>query len=224
MTVIQSKKDQRISYQCGPSMDSNIIFHTEALIDGKVEGTADAMSKKATKQAAALNALRKLVPELHSVLGETFGGTKQSGNVHEVALFRDVPISDPCIGDMAVKAGVCLPTRQIGPKRNEYSCTAGRYSAAVVHTRMVRAKQLCAQRILQELHPQLRTYGKFLELYGSVFQEKRKRLLKEAKSLYQLAPGAVEDKIDWPRLVRLQEEMRKLIAQTPGVLSSIRYV
>lgn len=88
----------------------------------------------------------------------------------------------------------------------------------------MKAKHLCAQQILQQIHPELRTYGEFLELYGSAFRERKQRLMEDANCLFQLPPGPVEDKIDWPRLRLLQEEMQKLIPEVPGTLSSIRYV
>ena len=69
--IHRSGNDQHIAYECRPSLDSNQIHQTLVLLDGKVEGTAEGMSKKASKHAAALDALRKLVPELHDALGRS---------------------------------------------------------------------------------------------------------------------------------------------------------
>ena len=71
-------------------------------------------------------------------------------------------------------------------------------------------KQVAAQRILQLIHPNIKTFGSLLRLYGrgSCLTPKEKK--EEERKITELQSAACPNKPNYAILNKLKEEMRKL--------------
>ena len=177
-------------------------------------------------------------------------GEKAQGN--DEIVFRDIEIQDERVEGVCHKADVPKPfqllttalSRMQGsqhkkanftakvdptkPRKNEYTMTVvvgtRTYSAFIVYEKKHEAKHLCAQKILQDMHPDLKYYGQLLELYGQSYHRKNQEKKATQRSITDLQAKGKWGEPNWELLEKLKEEMRKIKVEEGGRMhTSIRY-
>ncbi|GAV09505.1 hypothetical protein RvY_19037 [Ramazzottius varieornatus] len=226
--------------------DVNAPYQCVVSVEGKEEGRGMGGSKKAAKAAAAATAIVKLAPEFKKVLE----GEAMLENDEDI--FRDIAIEDQRVNDITHKAGIAQPYQLLnlaltrrqgsqhqkvdfktevgksGAKKNDYHMRAvagdREYSAMIVSPERHIAKQMCAQKILQEMHPDLKYYGQLLELYGESHQRNIRKKKATQRSITDLQAKGKWGEPNWELLDKLKEEMRKIKVEAGSQRhSSIRY-
>ncbi|OQV13069.1 putative Microprocessor complex subunit DGCR8 [Hypsibius exemplaris] len=240
-------------YEFRQPLDTAHTHEVIILLDGQEVSAGAGSTKKAAKDEAAGSLLLKLAPELRDVLAKTTaesspGVVKQS---HEAEVFGDMSVDDFRVSELAFQAGMVNPSeallralccldrrnvslvrsrmamtaRRLSEYENEYTMTAGPYTASVIMGEPLKAKFLCAQRILKQMHPELPRYVDVLRLYGAEYTARIQQRREQDRSIYATVagPSVVEREPNWALMEKLREEMHKVLPVCPGALSSIRY-
>ncbi|XP_065201300.1 microprocessor complex subunit DGCR8-like isoform X2 [Planococcus citri] len=96
-------------------------------------------------------------------------------------------------------------------KNNQFTMTVGKHTVTV-HCRNKRdGKQKAAQAILQALHPQLKTWGSLVRLYGNRSIKNAKEKKMEEQEITQLQTQAKINSPNYAILNKLNEELEKLL-------------
>lgn len=195
--------------------------------------------------------LLKLAPELKEVLEKTAtpGERREPSKTDDQDVFGNMAIDDFRVADVAFEAGSISPSqallralccfdrknvaltksrmtmtsRRVSKWENEYKMSAGPFSTTVIHKDQLKAKYLCAQKILKLMHPDLQSYVEILKLYGVECAARVRQNGERQRSIRATALPAVDKEPNWAMLEMLKTEMLKLIPTVPGALSSIRY-
>lgn len=157
----------------------------------------------------------------------------------DLTFFDEISITDPRVAEFCAKTTEPLPhailitclQRNLGlgnmdikydintlkHQRNEYTMKVGKHEASVICRNKKDGKQRASQKILQLLHPHIRSWGSLLRLYGS----RSVRSFKEKKQLEQeitlLQGKAAVNQPNHAILDKLRQEMRKLSEQRQAV-------
>jgi microprocessor complex subunit DGCR8 len=101
-------------------------------------------------------------------------------------------------------------------KYNQFTMTVGKHTVTVSCRNKREGKQKAAQQILQGLHPQLKTWGSLVRLYGnrSVKNAKEKKL--EEQEITQLQTLAKINSPNYAILNKLKAELEKLYQKRVG--------
>ncbi|XP_044765017.1 microprocessor complex subunit DGCR8 [Coccinella septempunctata] len=197
-------------------------------------GVGYGTSKKQAKSEAAKNTLEILIPEMRSkITADPKTGSSTSKDPDEdLSFFDEIRIEDPRVAEFCAKTTepsphdillTCLQ-RNFGlndlkisyqgktskNKKNEFTMTVGKHTATVTCQNKRDGKQRASQAILQALHPNLKTWGSFLRLYGnrSVKSFKVKKL--EEQEITLLQSKAAVNSPNFAILDKLKLELSKL--------------
>ena len=95
----------------------------------------------------------------------------------------------------------------------------------MVHEKRNDAKQQAAQKILKEMHPELKYYGELLKLYGREYHEGVKKKKEVQRAITDLQGRGNWGEPNYELLEKLRQEMKKVVPVPvkPGESSRIRY-
>jgi len=168
-------------------------FHAVCYINDKCCGKGSGNSKKTAKNNAAEAALAVLIPDYK---GEASDSQKNSDDT--TTFFDDFPVEHSHIYMHSQKLGSPLPydvlltclkyNFAVNMARNQkqfieeeikpikyrnclYRMKLAQYEVEVNCTKKKEGRQLAAQKILQQMHPHINTWGSLLRLYGSKMTE-----------------------------------------------------
>lgn len=171
-------------------------FHAICYIADKISGKGTGNSKKTAKTAAAEAALTVLIPDFKSQCGTTTNTKKNYDDAS--TFFDDFPIEHSHIYLHSQKLGSPLPydvlltclkyNFAINMSRNQkefieedikpikyrnclYRMKLAQYDVEVNCTKKKEGRQLASQKILQQMHPHLTTWGSILRLYCTQMAE-----------------------------------------------------
>lgn len=167
-------------------------------------------------------------------LGET---PAESSLSKELEFFDEVTIRDIRVADLCSKAGQFSPYQvlveclkrnhglgdtdikfnvvpQKGNKpKNQYTMTAGRHTVSGSCKNKIDGKQVASQEILSKLHPQVKSWGSLLRLYGRGSCKTPKEKKEEEQKITELQSTACANKPNYAILEKLRSEMEKLHAE-----------
>lgn len=230
--VQQSLKMQ--PYYTFTELDNAATPYAATVRINKIEyGRGTGSSKKIAKSEAARRTLEMLIPEIKDKL-PCMTGTEAEGDGPDLSFFDDIRVEDPRVADLCNRTSepapyqilvTCLQrnyglgdthiTQELKAVRNgknEYTMQVSKREVSVICKNKKDGKQLAAQKLLQQLHPHITSWGSLLRMYGN--RSIRKLKLKKDKetevtglqtrsSQSSVAPSlAILDK--------LREEMRNL--------------
>lgn len=95
-------------------------------------------------------------------------------------------------------------------RKNEFTMTVGKHTATVVCKNKRDGKQQAAQKILQILHPHIKTWGSLLRLYGNQSIKSYKEKKQEEQEITVLQSKAAINQPNYAILHKLKLEMSKL--------------
>lgn len=111
------------------------------------------------------------------------------------------------MGDTDIVTTVNLLKHQ----KNEFTMTVGTKHSATVHCRNKReGKQRAAQAILAKLHPNVKSWGQLLRMYGRGSCKTPKEKKEEEQKITELQSTACANRPNHAILRKLNEEMQKL--------------
>ena len=110
------------------------------------------------------------------------------------------------LGDTAIK----FEAATIKHQRNQFTMTLGKHTATVVCKNKREGKQLASQGILKALHPNLKSWGSLLRLYGSKSIKSFKEKKMEEQEITLLQNKASEYRPNYAILEKLKSEMLKI--------------
>ncbi|KAL3289749.1 hypothetical protein HHI36_023146 [Cryptolaemus montrouzieri] len=197
-------------------------------------GVGYGTSKKQAKSEAAKNTLEILIPEMRSKIttDPKTGSSTSKDQDQDLSFFDEIRIEDPRVAEFCAKTTepsphdillTCLQ-RNFGlddlkinyqgntskNKKNEFTMTVGKHTATVTCQNKRDGKQRASQAILQALHPNLKSWGSLLRLYGnrSVKSFKVKKL--EEQEITLLQSKAAVNSPNFAILDKLKLELNKL--------------
>jgi len=230
--VQQSLKMQ--PYYTFTELDNAATPYAATVRINKIEyGRGTGSSKKIAKSEAARRTLEMLIPEIKDKL-PCMTGTEAEGDGPDLSFFDDIRVEDPRVADLCNRTSepapyqilvTCLQRnyglgdthinqelKAVRNGKNEYTMCVSKREVSVICKNKKDGKQLAAQKLLQQLHPHITSWGSLLRMYGN--RSIRKLKLKKDKetevtglqtrsSQSSVAPSlAILDK--------LREEMRNL--------------
>jgi len=230
--VQQSLKMQ--PYYTFTELDNAATPYAATVRINKIEyGRGTGSSKKIAKSEAARRTLEMLIPEIKDKL-PCMTGTEAEGDGPDLSFFDDIRVEDPRVADLCNRTSepapyqilvTCLQRnyglgdthinqelKAVRNGKNEYTMQVSKREVSVICKNKKDGKQLAAQKLLQQLHPHITSWGSLLRMYGN--RSIRKLKLKKDKetevtglqtrsSQSSVAPSlAILDK--------LREEMRNL--------------
>lgn len=95
-------------------------------------------------------------------------------------------------------------------RKNEFTMTVGKHTATVVCKNKRDGKQQASQKILQILHPHIKTWGSLLRLYGNQSIKSYKEKKQEEQEITVLQSKAAINQPNYAILHKLKLEMSKL--------------
>eukprot|EP00092_Neocalanus_flemingeri_P008216 GFUD01008858.1.p1 GENE.GFUD01008858.1~~GFUD01008858.1.p1 ORF type:complete len:1253 (+),score=362.81 GFUD01008858.1:122-3880(+) len=230
--VQQSLKMQ--PYYTFTELDNAATPYAATVRINKIEyGRGTGSSKKIAKSEAARRTLEMLIPEIKDKL-PCMTGAEAEGDGPDLSFFDDIRVEDPRVADLCNRTSepapyqilvTCLQRnyglgdthinqelKAVRNGKNEYTMKVSKREVSVICKNKKDGKQLAAQKLLQQLHPHITSWGSLLRMYGN--RSIRKLKLKKDKetevtglqtrsSQSSVAPSlAILDK--------LREEMRNL--------------
>ncbi|XP_039440363.1 microprocessor complex subunit DGCR8 [Culex pipiens pallens] len=155
-----------------------------------------------------------------------------AGNRRNLSVFDEIMIEDPRVAEFCAKTTepsphtilqTCLQ-RNFGlgdvqiqydvktgkHRKNEFTMTVGKHTATVVCKNKRDGKQQAAQKILQILHPHIKTWGSLLRLYGNQSIKSYKEKKQEEQEITVLQSKAAINQPNYAILHKLKLEMSKL--------------
>lgn len=203
-------------------------------------GVGTGTSKKQAKSAAAKATLEMLIPEMRTKIAtdKRMGGAAASkARDQDLSLFDEIKIKDPRVAEFCAKTTepsphdvllTCLQ-RNFGlgdlqisyqgntlkHQRNEFTMRVGKHSASVVCKNKRDGKQRASQAILQALHPNIKTWGALLRLYGTRSVKSFKEKKMEEQEITLLQSKAAVNQPNFAILDKLRLELSK-IANRPN--------
>ncbi|TMS32828.1 hypothetical protein L596_000629 [Steinernema carpocapsae] len=217
----------------------NSSENTDEVFLGKGSG----VSKKLAKLRAAVEAVSILIPGIEFdsegmvVNSKKETGTENNANEDVISMFNKFDITHERIPELCSRSGQPAPflvlqeclkrysasadtklsissTRQ-KHHRHEFVMSVGKHETKVICTNKQEGKQRASQQMLQLLHPELKTWGEIIRMYGYEAQRQFKDARKKGNDVTKLqalaADGSSKVSLN-PNaaiLSRLNEEMRK---------------
>uniref|UniRef100_A0A1I8AFN1 DRBM domain-containing protein n=1 Tax=Steinernema glaseri TaxID=37863 RepID=A0A1I8AFN1_9BILA len=215
--------------------------HGSEAVDEVFLGQGAGISKKLAKLRAAIQAVSVLIPGIEFDADGTVVSTKKEtngdGNSIDdvVAIFNEYPIEHERIPELCARAGQPAPflvlqeclkryaasgntdiqtsRSRIKHHKHEFVMKVGRHEVSVICANKMEGKQMASQKMIQILHPELKTWGDIIRNYGYEAQRQLKDARKKANEVTKLQGGnAGESKSTYnPNgaiLQRLREAMR----------------
>lgn len=220
-------------------------YQATVYIGGMQYGVGHGSSKRMAKAAAARASVHILIPEMkhemdaHHASASASASTSAHDAEPDFSFFDYVGIEDPRVGEFC--AATCEPSphailktcllRNFGAgerhihqemKKLEYqeielTMKVGKHTATVVCKNKKIAKQRASQKILQALHPHVRSWGSLLRLYGSRSVKSCKEKKQEEQQITLLQDKAKHNEPNYAVLEKLRNEMRKLAERDAAV-------
>ncbi|XP_077996341.1 microprocessor complex subunit DGCR8-like [Glandiceps talaboti] len=208
--------------------NANAPFQAVIKINEVKYGSGFASNKKLAKEEAAKATLEILVPELVAQKQE------HKSEPNDLEYFDHISIEDSRVYDLCHKAGQLTPWQILQEclkrnhgmgdtnvkfdvkvnknQRSEYTMTCGKHVATGFCKNKIVGKQLAAQTILQKLHPQIRSWGSLIRMYGKGACLIDKQKQEAEQSVMELQHNAKKNKPNMHILAKLREEMKRLYA------------
>ncbi|XP_041971984.1 microprocessor complex subunit DGCR8 [Aricia agestis] len=214
--------------------NASMPYQATVFIDGMQYGVGLGSSKRQAKSAAAKASIQILIPEMKEFL------EPNNSTDPDFTFFDYVGIEDPRIPELCSTA--CEPSphailrtcllRNFGAndwhihtemkklefQKIELTMKVGKHEATVVCKNKKTAKQRAAQSILQALHPQVRSWGSLLRLYGSRSVKSCKEKKLEEQQITLLQDKARHNEPNYAVLDKLRQEMQRLRERDAAVV------
>nr|XP_054749569.1 microprocessor complex subunit DGCR8-like isoform X1 [Lytechinus pictus] len=210
-------------YVFGESRNASAPFEAVVEIKGVKYGRGEATSKRLAKAEAAKKTLDILVPELISDFKEKAPS--------DTEYFDHVAIDDIRIYDLCMKAGQLTPWQVLQEyiqrshgmadtkfsmniklkdhQRSEYTLTLGPHKVTGMCKNKANGKQQGAQKLLKQLHPELRSWGAIIKMYGKGSSEINREKKEAELSVTGLTHNTPRAKPNRKILNKLRLEMMK---------------
>ncbi|CAB3369671.1 Hypothetical predicted protein [Cloeon dipterum] len=188
-------------------------------------------SKKQAKSEAAKETLEMMIPEIRKVMKQDSKG-RYTSNDTDLNYFDSIDITDPRVPDLCAKTcelspyGILLICLQRNIKlenmkieydvntskhqKNEYTMRVGEHTATVPCKNKRDGKQRASQEILKQLHPNVKSWGSLLRLYGTRSIKSLKEKKQEEKEITVLQKEASHNSPNYAILEKLRKEMMAL--------------
>merc|ERR1712112_338829 len=210
-------------------------------------GRGTGSSKKIAKSEAAKHTLEMLIPEIKEKL-PNLNSLEGEAEAPDLAFFDGILVEDARVADLCNRTSepapyqilvTCLQRnyglgdthihqemKTVRNGKNEYTMVVNKREVAVICKNKKDGKQLAAQKLLQQLHPHITSWGSLLRMYGN--RSIRKLKLKKDKetevtglqtrsSQSNVAPSlAILDK--------LREEMKNLRESKQNIVPIGKFV
>jgi len=197
--VQQSLKMQ--PYYTFTELDNAATPYAATVRINKIEyGRGTGSSKKIAKSEAARRTLEMLIPEIKDKL-PCMSGAEAEGDGPDLSFFDDIRVEDPRVADLCNRTSepapyqilvTCLQRnyglgdthinqelKAVRNGKNEYTMQVSKREVSVICKNKKDGKQLAAQKLLQQLHPHITSWGSLLRMYGN--RSIRKLKLKKDK-------------------------------------------
>ncbi|XP_071743954.1 uncharacterized protein pasha isoform X2 [Lepeophtheirus salmonis] len=162
-------------------------YSATVIINGMEYGRGFGTSKKIAKSEAARITIGILIPEIKN----SIPSKSQEGEVDapDLSFFDDIRIEDPRVNELCSRTSEPSPytillnclqrnyglgdlniTTELKPlrnKKNEFTMRVDKREVKVVCKNKRDGKQLASQKLLQLLHPHVKSWGSLLSLYGN---------------------------------------------------------
>lgn len=214
-------------YVFGESRNASAPFEALVEIKGMKYGRGEATSKRLAKAEAAKKTLDILVPELISDF--------KSKAPSDTEYFDHVSIDDIRIYDLCMKAGQLTPWQVLqehiqrshgmadtkfsmniklkNHQRSEYTLTLGPHTVTGMCKNKANGKQQGAQKLLKQLHPELRSWGAIIKMYGKGSSEINREKKEAEQSVTELTHDTPRARPNRKILNKLRLEMTKTYAE-----------
>jgi len=191
-------------------------------------------SKKQAKAAAAKATLELMIPEMKEELNGSKDAQKLESDHSQ--FFDQVQLDDHRITQMCANVSEPSPyallltcvqrnfgqsaTSSIkfnmvssGNQSNRFKMETGEFEVEVTAANKREGKQLASQALLAKIHPQIKNFGSFLQLYGNGSIKSVKEKKQEEQQITTLQSKASANSPNYAILTKLRDEMRKLRAE-----------
>eukprot|EP00096_Caligus_rogercresseyi_P005168 TRINITY_DN2014_c0_g1_i1.p1 TRINITY_DN2014_c0_g1~~TRINITY_DN2014_c0_g1_i1.p1 ORF type:complete len:582 (-),score=188.70 TRINITY_DN2014_c0_g1_i1:985-2484(-) len=175
-------------------MESSATPYSATVIINAMEyGRGFGTSKKIAKSEAARITIGILIPEIKNSIPsksqEGAGAAGAEGDAPDLSFFDDIRIEDPRVNELCSRTSEPSPytillnclqrnyglgdlniTTELRPlrnKKNEFTMRVDKREVKVVCKNKRDGKQLASQKLLQLLHPHVKSWGSLLSLYGN---------------------------------------------------------
>ncbi|RWS26558.1 uncharacterized protein B4U80_09098 [Leptotrombidium deliense] len=210
--------------------NASMPYSATVIINGMEYGVGFGSSKKQAKSDAAQATLEILIPDMKNI---TQGESKKvDTSMQDLSFFDDIKIEDQRVSELCAKAGQHSPyqilveclrrnsgmgdtdiqceVKLVKHQKNEFTMRVGQKTATVMCRNKREGKQRAAQAILQQLHPQINSWGSLLRLYGRGSCKTPKEKKEEEQKITELQNTASANRPNYAILKKLKEEMLKL--------------
>ncbi|VDP07452.1 unnamed protein product [Soboliphyme baturini] len=194
-------------------------------------GTGVGNSKKNAKLEAAKQALHVLIPGIEF---NDDGVADVTPHDDVIQLFDLIQITDSRVHELSAKAGQPTPfvilqeclkrnsalgnttinmkIERIKHQQHEFILNVGKHEVRVFCSNKKEGKQKAAQSMLERLHPQIKTWGSLIRLYGYGAQRRLQETRKEKDSIIRLQSQSKRqpNEPNTAILSKLRSEMKKL--------------
>lgn len=232
---VQHALKKQPTYKFAEVEDAAMPYSATVYITDTQYGVGTGSSKKQAKSAAAKATLEMLIPEMRTKIttDKRMGGAAASkARDQDLSLFDEIKIKDPRVAEFCAKTTepsphdvllTCLQ-RNFGlgdlqisyqgntlkHQRNEFTMRVGKHSASVVCKNKRDGKQRASQAILQALHPNIKTWGALLRLYGTRSVKSFKEKKMEEQEITLLQSKAAVNQPNFAILDKLRLELSKI--------------
>jgi len=211
-------------------------------INGIEYGRGVGSSKKEAKSEAARKTLEIFIPEFKKYLTAKNGYvTKES---HDLSFFEEVGVEDHRVPDLCNKMSEPSPyaillsclQRNYGlgdtniktdlkpsfrPKFSEFSMTVNEKTVKVLCRSKRDGKQSASQKLLQILHPNIKSWGSLLKLYGSHAIAAQKNKKEKESEVTGLQTGSGHTSPNVAILAKLRTEMHNLAERKKSCMGKL---
>jgi len=229
---IQQSLKKQPAYKFTELDNANSPYAATVIVNGMEYGKGVGSSKKIAKSEAARKTLEILIPEIKDKLPQMKKSEETEGP--DLSFFDDIRIEDPRVSDLCNRTSepspyiilvTCLQrnyglgdthiTQELNMKRNqknEYTMRVNKREVSVICRNKKDGKQLAAQKLLQQLHPHITSWGSLLRMYGnrSIRQFKQKKEKETEVTGLQSRGGSSTAAPSLAILDKLREEMGNL--------------
>ena len=237
----QSLKTQP-DYQFTQLDNSEAPFEATVWIYGLEYGRGTGSTKKKAKAAASRKTLEMIIPEIKDKLPTSKTGEIE-GDAPDLSFFDGIQVEDSRVSDLLNRTSEPLPYQVLvtclqrnyglgdthihkdlkdvtghSHGKNEYTLRVNKRQVSVICKNKKEGKQLAAQKLLQQLHPHITSWGSLLRMYGNTSLRKLQMKKEEQTKVTALqTSSSASSKPTCAILNKLKKEMRNLTGSKQNV-------